>query len=1580
MSIETREHNFFQEGGEMGKLIRAKDWSKTPLGHPDIWPQPLRTMISVMLDNPFGMYIAWGKEYTQIYNDGYRPILGATKHPEALGISSRETFSEIWHIIGSMFDGVMDGIPIGFPDFMLPLNRNGYVENCYFDFAYSPIRLDNGEVGGVLVTVIETTDKKKAIEDLKESEERFRTMAEGTDIFISVGDENSRTTYFNNAWVKLTGRSMEELLKLGWLDLIHPEDREQYVNIYLNAFQKREPFTGEFRILNSEGKYSWLLAQGPPRFRSDGSFAGYISSCVDITDQKTFEIELQENKDQLEFAIDSTELGTWDYNPISNKFSANDRLKEWFGLRNDKEIDLRDALVAIEENDKQRVTNAIQKALEYASGGVYDIEFSILHIVTKQERIVHAKGRVWFNEEKVAYRLNGTLEDITEKTIANKKTKETELHIRTMVSESPIGICVIDATTLISEIVNNSFIEIAGKPREEIIGKFYWDTFAEVRSYYETALSKVIETGNPFYANEEELRLIRHGKEEIIYVTFVYAPLKDEKGKVVKVAVWVLENTLQVEARKKITISENNLRLMILQAPVAISILRGDDYKVEIANKYALELWGRLEEEVMNISIFDSMPELSTQGIKELLDDVAHTGKRFESPELPIQLVRNGILETVYINFSYEALYDAEGKINGIMSIGFDITSQVKARKNVEESEKRYHNLIYSSPSAIGILYGDNLIITIANDPILEIWGKGREIMGKPYFDALPELATQGYKEIFAEVYTTGVPFNAVETPVHIIQEGKETLKYYNFLVYAQKNIEGKVDGVGIIATEVTSQALLNNKIKESEQSIRALVESAPFPIGVFVGEEMRISLANQSIIDAWGKGSDVVGKLYRDILPEFGNQQIFEQIRRVLQTGIPFHAKNQKVDIVKNQKLSTFYYNYSFTPLMDSSGNAYAVMNTAAEVTELHEAKQKVEESEKRFRDSVKQAPLGITIFRGPDYVVEMANENYLLLVDKTEAQFVGKPLFETLPEVKETLVSIIAEIYKTGEAYYGYEFPIKLNRHGKIEDTYFNFVYHPLKENNVISGIMAVATEVTATVKAKHLIEENEEKLNVIIDASELGVWEYDLKTSESVTSNRFLDIFGFPRENHIPHKHLVSRIHPDDLAIRKAAFERSFETGILHYEARLILDDKSLRWIEVKGKVFYDVKKNPDRLIGTIRDISEERNSQQMLIEREQKFRLLANSMPQHIWTSDPEGNLNYFNQSVYDFSGITQEDIDKEGWIQIVHPDDKEENIKQWNESIKTGKDFLIEHRFRKHTGEYRWQLSRAIPQKDNDGVIKMWVGTSTDIQEQKMFTNELEKQVQQRTGELNQKNIDLEKMNKELQSFVYISSHDLQEPLRKIQTFASRILETEYATLSENAKKHFNRMQESANRMQNLIQDLFAYSRTNVEERKFEIVNLSKIVEEIKETLKEELEEKNVTIELINIYDIKIIPFQFKQLMINLVSNSIKFSRIATPLHIKIDCIIAEGSKFDIDKLSAKKKYCHISISDNGIGFEQQYSEKIFDVFQRLHGKEEYTGTGIGLAIVKKIVENHGGIILAKGELNHGATFNIYIPV
>jgi len=266
-----------------------------------------------------------------------------------------------------------------------------------------------------------------------------------------------------------------------------------------------------------------------------------------------------------------------------------------------------------------------------------------------------------------------------------------------------------------------------------------------------------------------------------------------------------------------------------------------------------------------------------------------------------------------------------------------------------------------------------------------------------------------------------------------------------------------------------------------------------------------------------------------------------------------------------------------------------------------------------------------------------------------------------------------------------------------------------------------------------------------------------------------------------------------------------------------------------------------------------------------------------------------------------------------------------------------------------------------------------------LRQEKIFNEVLEKQVAEKTLELKAKNTALKKMNHELEAFAYISSHDLQEPLRKIQTIATIIAEKESDNLSESGKDYFKRMQSAAQRMQSLIKDLLAYSRTAIAEKKYEQTNLDELMLDVMADLKEVLHNKNIQIDADNLGSANVIPFQFRQLLYNLVSNSIKFAMPGTPSHIVITS--KTGSNKDFDALTLPQgQFNNITITDNGIGFHPSHSERIFHLFQRLHDREKIQGTGIGLAIVKKVVENHNGYIIAKGEPDKGASFDIYIPV
>lgn len=648
-------------------------------------------------------------------------------------------------------------------------------------------------------------------------------------------------------------------------------------------------------------------------------------------------------------------------------------------------------------------------------------------------------------------------------------------------------------------------------------------------------------------------------------------------------------------------------------------------------------------------------------------------------------------------------------------------------------------------------------------------------------------------------------------------------------------------------------------------------------------------------------------------------------------------------------------------------------------------------------------QTPVPIAIFRGNNYIVELANDSALGILVKDKS-FIGKPLFEVMPELENPIKEIFDNIMQSGIPFQANEMEVTLFRNSKNETVWFNVNYQPISEDdNTISGILASANEVTEQVLARKKIEESEHRYREMIYSSPslISICKGENMIIE-IANEAMIQSWG---KGNIIGKSVFEAV-PESI---EQGFDKLllsvYKTGkpVHAFEAPVLLLRNGIKEL-VYYNFIYQAQRNINGEIVGVATIANEVTPQALLNihlkESEEHFRLMADLMPSKISNRNATGNVTYFNKKWLDFSGCTFEELKDFGYQKIMHPDEIEEFQQLFQKAAENGTDLVMEMRFKNKNGDYVWHLNTASPIKDKNGELKMWVGVTTEMQQQKeqreklehvvenficmrmaqcAVLEKLEHAVAERTLELSAANAELKIMNKELQAFTYVSSHDLQEPLRKIQTLVSRILEKENQNLSDNGKVYFGFIQNSAERMQTLIQDLLAFSRLSMADRKFETTDLNIIVEEIKNEFKDAIAEKNAVIEVEEICEVKVIPFQFRQLMHNLISNALKFSNPKIPPHIKISSVNINSNKINVANIQPEKEYCHITISDNGIGFEKEYAERIFEVFQKLHSKDEYAGTGIGLAIVKKIVDNHNGIITATSELNKGTRFDIYIP-
>jgi two-component system, chemotaxis family, CheB/CheR fusion protein len=510
--------------------------------------------------------------------------------------------------------------------------------------------------------------------------------------------------------------------------------------------------------------------------------------------------------------------------------------------------------------------------------------------------------------------------------------------------------------------------------------------------------------------------------------------------------------------------------------------------------------------------------------------------------------------------------------------------------------------------------------------------------------------------------------------------------------------------------------------------------------------------------------------------------------------------------------------------------------------------------------------------------------------------------------------------------------------------------------------------------------LLSASEERFRMVARATNDAIWDWDIVHNKIWFSDAFYIKFGYNADHPFDRKQWIEKIHPDHRKQVDKSMHQVINNGSKHWTHEYAFQkaDGSYAHILDRGYVLHDDYHTPFRMLGSMLDITELKKAEQEIASNVAQRKFLAESMPLIVWTTNQYGIVDFVNKQFEMYTGMNYDAAINTGWRDAIHSDDIDQLDKLWKESIEDSSDFQQEIRIRMFNGRYHWNLLRGKVQKDSGGDASNWVITTIDINDQKEQNESLEKMVGERTQELTKMNHALEISNNDLQQFASVASHDLQEPLRKIHLYANLINDRHSAQL-DGAAGYLQKILQSSARMKSIINNIMSYSKLSAENVTFEPTNLNEMINEILEDLEIAITEKKAVVHVGEFPMVETIAGQIRQVFQNIIGNALKFSKPNETPTVSITGVSVDRLSFDA-KSDPKGNYICINIQDNGIGFDDRFAQNIFLLFQRLHSKDAYEGTGIGLAIAKKIIEKHHGIITAKSRENKGSAFTIILPV
>ncbi|MDR9436011.1 MAG: PAS domain S-box protein [Thiohalophilus sp.] len=907
-------------------------------------------------------------------------------------------------------------------------------------------------------------------------------------------------------------------------------------------------------------------------------------------------------------------------------------------------------------------------------------------------------------------------------------------------------------------------------------------------------------------------------------------------------------------------------------------------------------------------------------------------------------------------------LWPAVGVIAAILLLGglygYLLQTQVRSRtRELEEAEARFRQLAEAVDAVFWMTTPDWERFLYISPGYKKIWGDDPQILynnPRAWFERihpedqgwLRELMQDKHHQLESE-YTF---------PEYRLIDKSGNLRWVSARIYPVFDQQGRLIRIAGIAQDVTEQRQTYLKLQESEQRFRTSIDHAPEAITILDVDSGRFVDVN--------KNGERLFVLDREQLLQSGPAEL----------SPPCQPAGQPSDSLARQYISQALA--GGTPAFewvhrDSRGNLIdceirlvrlptedrnLVRGSITDITDRKKMQSRLQESRERLQTVVSSAPV-VLFAMDAQGVFTLSEGQSLGELGLKPGEVVGQSVFSLYQDHPVLIEDLQRALH--GEAF-------QVER--RVGDIYFETHYSPTYDGQGgLNGSIGVAVNITERMKAHQALESQQQKLELALEAGQVGIWDWDMRAGTVEWSSSLEHMYGLETGTFKGHfEDFARQVYPGDLDKITAAVDTAVKNRKpFKTENRIVRADGEVRWVYSQARLRYDEQGHVIGMLGITTDLTEVKKAEEALRSSEAQLAEAQRIAHMGSWQLDMKTFKAVWSDEEFRLLGYSENEIDPtlDDFRARVHPEDAD-RVEQAMQRAAHSTDgiFEIEHRVRHPDGVQLHVLEQGRVRFDAQGDPDEFIGTTLDITEQKQTEQELlrhkfhlEELVEDRTSEL-------QRINRELESFSYSVSHDLRAPLRAIDGFSQALYEDYRQVLDETGLDYLKRIQRAAENMSHLIDSLLKLSRLTRSKFKREKVDLSQLARDVTEEQKQNraIYEVEVVIQpdLVVYGDLQML----RVMLTNLINNAIKYSQGKPQPRIEI------GTR------SGDSLRTVFYVADNGVGFDMRYVDKLFGAFQRLHGNDEFEGLGIGLATVQRIIHRHGGRIWAEGSPDNGAVF------